>query len=72
MILTFEMKIQEEREDAAIIERIEAARDYGVSREKLIGKLMSKFELTMEEAEEYINKVVKGLEFDAFRKKKYQ
>ena len=60
--MTWTMKIDEEREDAAIIERIEAARDYGVSDEKLIEKLMSKFGLTKEEAEEEIRKYDNSLQ----------
>ncbi len=50
--MTMQMKIQSEREDAAITERIETARELGIANEKIIQMIMSKFDLTKDEAEE--------------------
>lgn len=50
--MTMQMKIQSEREDAAIIERIQTAHELGATDEKIIQMLMSKFDFTKAEAEE--------------------
>ena len=50
--MTMDMMIQLEREDAAITERIETAREFGSCDEKIIQMLMSRFDLTKDEAKE--------------------
>lgn len=50
--MTMFMKVQMEREEAAIIATIETAFEFNASDEMIIQKLMSKFDLTKEEAEE--------------------
>lgn len=59
--MTLFMKYQEEREEGAIFERIEAAREYGIFDEEIINKLMSKFDLSEEEARSKIS------EYDSLR-----
>ena len=48
--MTMFMKIQEEREDAQILNTIENYRDLGQSDDAIVSKLVSKFHLTKEEA----------------------
>lgn len=48
-------RIEMEREEAAIIERIETARELGIENEKIIPMLISRFGLTQDEAEEKLS-----------------
>lgn len=48
--MTMSMKIQEEREDAQILNTIENYRELGQSDDTIVSKLVSKFHLTKEEA----------------------
>lgn len=52
--MTMYMKIQEERDDAQIEQMIETGRRYGASTSQIIGDLMSKFNLSKDEAEDRI------------------
>ena len=48
--MTMSMKIQEEREDAQILNTIENYRELGQSEDTIVSKLVSRFHLTKEEA----------------------
>jgi len=61
--MTWKMKLNEEREDAAIEERISAAFEYGVSEVEILQTLMSKFQLSEEEARERLEEYKSSLQF---------
>ena len=61
LYMTLFMKYQEKCEEGAIFERIDAAREYGISDEEIIKKLISKFDLSEEEARS------KLLEYDSLQ-----
>lgn len=50
--MTYAMKIQEEREKARIFQLIETSKEFHANDNDIVIKLMSKFNLTREEAEE--------------------
>lgn len=63
--MTLYAKIQEEREEAAeeaaINQLIETAREYNASDDEIIKKIMTKFQLSEEEALDLINEYDKQL-----------
>lgn len=52
--MTYAMKIQEEREKARIFQLIETSKEFHANDNDIVIKLMSKFNLTREEAEEIL------------------
>lgn len=54
--MTLEMKIREEREDAAIIQTIMISKKYHASDREIIADLMLDFDLTEDEAKKRIEK----------------
>ena len=52
--MTLEMKIREEREDAAIIQTIMTSKKYHASDREIISDLMLNFDLTEDEAKKRI------------------
>ena len=59
--MTLYAKIQEERDEAAINQLIETAREYNASNEDIIRKIIKKFHLSEEEALDCINEYDKQL-----------
>lgn len=60
--MTFEMKIQEEREDAAIEATIKSERRHNASNSEITTILMSEFDLAEDEAAEEIRKYDNSLQ----------
>lgn len=60
--MTLYMKYQEEREEGAIEATIKTAREFGASNEIIIGKLVSNFDLTEDEAREKISEYEQSLQ----------